>query len=705
MDIKIIVPFEGAERYTPIWAYEEAEIDFRHDPARAARCTSAFAAVELKSYLERTLRDARVSFASRRGSDGNSAEQFVELRIAEDGSKHDGFALAPDGDGVVITGYSRAGLLYGAYELLRLQGWRWYAPGKLGEVAPAQTDQLVRPHQKGQHSPSFSLGRGFDFEYPSMESAELLLWMARNRLNVCGLRPASVAMARKLDMHPKIGGHIFEAMLAPERPMPSGRTLWEDHPEWYGLPATGTRSKETALATQFCVSQPDLIAFLGAEFLHLLSGRWHDADRIDVWGFDTWGNTCACPHCTALGNSADQVLFFLARLRDFLNQARRDGQLDHDVQLATCAYEGTATLAGPRHPIPHNLIEAGDHIAFYPINRCYAHDLADPHCRINSAYSAAMASWLAHAPALSFIAAEYYNVSKYEDLPLLFNTRIGDDLRAYHQRGAVGITYMHLPMVNWAMRTLTQALYAQLAWDATTDTTAFVAEYFTNWYGPYAGEMRRAYDLIETAWQYIADWRAWAPGSILSQLLAWDGRRPAQPLRATNHFATPAEAIANGERSLARLHEAMTIVDACHHTEKQAGAASLDGTAHLAAAANPVQARALEQHRHHEWRLGEDRRLLRYGIDVLALMTALVTYHEALRTGDAATAEAAYQAGEHTAEALDAYYVPIGYEWPGPGLESKDGLTRSQLKDVLRRIRLAQTPGAQTPGVSETPGV
>ncbi|HEY3342932.1 MAG TPA: hypothetical protein VGK81_12975 [Anaerolineae bacterium] len=693
MNIQIILPFEGAITHTPLWAQEEAEIDFRHDPVRAERCTSAFSATELRHYLQRTLPESKITFGQHRTGEGFS----IELGIQAGPHAPDGFCLTPTDSGLIITGYSRAGLLYGAYEFLRMQGWRWIAPGKNGEIAPPCAGSLHLPDQPREVTSSFDLGRGFDFEYLSMDSAELWLWMARNRLNVCGLRPTSVALARKLGMSPKIGGHIFEAILDPERPMPSGKTLWDEHREWYGLPVNGKRRIETALATQFCVSQPGLIEYLGAELLRRLNGPWHEADRIDLWGFDTWGNTCACADCRALGNGADQILFFLARLRERVNQALSFGQLDHEVRLMACAYEGTATLAGPSGPVPQALLDAGDGVTFYPINRCYAHDLGDPLCRANATYLSALQSWLRREPQVPFVAAEYFNVSRDEDLPLLFNTRISHDLPSYHALGARGLTYMHLPLVNWAMRTLTQALYAQLAWDAHTDIGAFLDEYFQCWYGAHASEMRRAYTLIEQAGQTIADWRAWSPHSILSQLLAWDGAPPFAALQPTHHFDTPAAAIVSGRRSLELLQQALALIEWCRTEERQRIAQSIGASASPTTAVNPLQARVLEQDQQVELRLGEDRRLLRYGIDVMALMTACVQYHEGLRAGDAKMAEAAWNTLEQTADVLDSYFVPIGYEWPGPGLESKDGLTRSQLRDVLRRCRSWRMQAASAP--------
>jgi hypothetical protein len=687
MQIQILLPFDGAETHTWLWAHEEAEIDFRHDPLRAARCSSAFAATELCHYLRRTLEDVQIRFGQHRTGDG----LCITLKLLLGDGAADGFSLTPVQDGLEISAHSRAGLLYGAYELLRMQGWRWIAPGKAGEVAPAPAEAMILPDQAHTYAPSFNLGRGFDFEYASMDSAELLLWMAHNRLNVCGLRPSSVALARKLGMHPKIGGHIFEAILDPERPMPSGKTLWEEHPQWYGLPANGLRWKEAALATQFCVSQPELIDYLGAELLRRLNGPWYAADIIDLWGFDTWGQTCACADCRALGNGADQMLFFLTQLRGQVNQARREGILDHDVRLMACAYEGTATLAGPTQPVPQALLDAGDGVTFYPINRCYAHDLADPLCRTNATYQSALQSWLRRTPHLPLVSAEYFNVSKDEDLPLLFSARISNDLPHYHALGARGLTYMHLPMVNWAMRTLTQVLYAQLAWDAHTNVAAYMDEYFNAWYGACAAQMRQAYALIEQAWLTIADWRAWEAHSILSQLLAWDGKPSSAPLKPTAHFDTPSAAIISGRRSLGLLRQALALIEQCQMEEQGRDAQQLGIHETPSTAVNPLQLRALAEGQQVALRLGEDRRLLRYGIDVLDLMSACVAYHEALRLHDAGQAEAAWQTMEQSADALDSYYVPIGYEWPGPGLESKDALTRSQLRDLLRRCRARRT--------------
>lgn len=688
MLITIILPFPGAEQETGVWAEEEREIDFPREHARAARCTIAFAAIELQRYLARTLPAPAIGFSSIRPPTGF----FIELQVEDPASKAEAFVLEPVGAGLVIRGTGRAGVLYGAYELLHRQGWRWYAPTAYGEIVPDPRETLNLPQHRVEMRPAMDRGRGFYLENASQESAQLLLWMARNRLNMPGIRPTTAPLAEKLGMSGESGGHIFEAILDPDRRLPSGNTLWEEHEAWFGLPADGVRVKALAQRTQFCVSQPDLLAFLGEELLHHLQREWHDSDRIQVWGFDTWGSTCNCSGCREIGNASDQALYLLSAFRETLNQAWQDGRLARRVTLALCCYEGTATITGPSRPVPRNLLDAGDYGVFFPINRCYAHDFADETCPINRRYCEALRSWFAQKPSLPILIGEYYNVSKFEDLPLLFTTRIAHDLPDYHALGVRGVTYMHLPMVNWGMRTLTQLFFARCAWDTATDVPAFLEEYFTRWYGPYARRMREAYALIEAAWSTVASWRAWRVDSVLSQLLSWDGTVPEKPLQLDEHLLDDAIAIEDGRRALSLLRRAMRIVRICQR--KDYDEVSGESAGAISTAVNPVEARRLERARQYEMRLGEDRRLLRYGIDTMRVMTALTAYHQSLLCHDDDGAARAWREAERAADTLDTYYIPIGYDYPTPGLDSRDALTRSQVREVLRRCR-QQMPAHQ----------
>ena len=691
MNIRIDVPYAQPE-CVPIWARQEDQIDFRTDREGADRCTLSHAADELKRFLERTLKRPSVRFVSdpEHGAgkeDRGDLSLVIVLRIAPEGGPAGTHRLKPGPGRLEIIGEDRVGVLYGVYRFLERQGWRWLSPGDTGEIRPEPSDTLDLPPKTETHRPGFPLCRGFDFSGVSRESAELFHWMARNRLNLAGHRPATGALGRKLGLIYKNGGHIFEEMLDPARVMEGGRTLWEEHRAWYGLPAGGRRIRAKALRTQFCVSQPDLLDFLAEELVRRIETEWREADLVAVWGFDTWGSCCTCPHCRALGNDTDQYLVLLSRLRREIDRARETGRLGHPVRMAGCAYEGTSSLPGPNGRIPQNLIDAGDTIIFYPIDRSYAADLYDPKSVTNRRYASALDSWLDRPDRLPIIVGEYYNVSKFEDLPLLFTDRIVGDLGTYRRKGVAGMTYMHFPLVNWAVRTLTQYHYARANWQPGRPAGPLVQSYLKDRYGPHAESMAPVYQRIESGFSRISEWRNWH-GSILQSLMHWDGSRPGGPLAVPKDLQDAAGAIRNGESSLRLLRQALETVEERINVEQQRDA--LDPEMAFRVAVNPVDTHGLRKGSPYAMALGEDRRLLRYGCDTMELMTETVRYHQALAANRDADAAGIWICIEKVADRLDSYWVPIDYEYPGAGLHSRDGLTRSQLRDLLARCRRSQ---------------
>ncbi len=683
-NLDICIPFDGAETQVAMWANNENEINFRFQHDLAMRCTLAFAALELKEYLGKTI-DADITIKSAENLSGQG-EFNIHLHVENPASKNESFIIDPVSRGIHITGKGRTGALYGVYEFLRLQGWRWFAPGPEGEIIPQKRDRLVLPEKPVSCSPSFPNGRGFVFEYQYQDSRELWLWMARNRLNMSGCRPATAAFCEKLGMSSAIGGHIFDKFLNPEKVMSSGKTLWEEHPEWFGQPDNGTRRKETAYKTQFCVSQGGLIKFLGDELLKFLNREWYYADRIDIWGFDTWGAICNCPDCVKLGNGTDHAVYFASALRDFLNNARENGKLDHEIQLAICAYEGTATVKAPTRPIQENLIAAGDCVTFFPINRCYAHDFADQDCSWNRKYADNLNDWFACTPKFPVMICEYYNVSKFEDLPLLFIKRMTADMRQYYDSGVSGISYMHLPFANWGIRTITQLLHAQLAWDIDTDIQTFLTEYFRSWYGRYSDKMRKVYQLAEEAWSHCSQWRAWSKHSLLSQLAEWAESKDSF-ISGNDHF-TPMEAVTSGRHSIRLLKQALAIVDIVLKQEQNRVAFKHKQDGSASCPVNPTEVKLVEQKRgFYEKHLEEDRRLLLYGLDTMCLMTALLDYGIAIENQNISIANLIYKEIENVSESLNNCLMPLTFTQFGPGFTVRDALTRTQLRDCIRKCR------------------
>ena len=680
MKIRIVLPYPDADTQAGLWAISEEEIDFRREPEKGARCTAAFAATELRDHLLRCLSDAEVTIGS--APEPGAFTVFLELRSPEDPSET--YELIPEEGTLRIRGEGRTGVLYGVYELLKLQGWRWYEPGDAGETVPPVRDALILPETPRRYGTSFPVCRGFNMEGALKESADFCLWMARNRLDQSGCRPHTKQLMRKLGIAMRHGGHIFEGILDPDRLMPSGKTVWEEHPEWYGTPETGEKTRERALLTQFCVSRPDLLDFLSEELLSHVMGEWYDADQIDVWSFDTWGSVCRCEACRRLGNGTDQNLYLASHLRDYLNAARRDGRLDHDVKMVLCAYEGTSSLLAPEKPVPQNLIDAGDYALYATIVRCYDHDFGDPACSYNRVYDDALKNWEKVRPCIPVAALEYYNVSKFEDLPLLFTEGMRKDIPYFAAHGATGMCYMHIPIVNWGMRALTQTLYAELSWDPTCDVNAVLDDYYRGRYGEYAPQMRRIYGKIEAASRDIISWRAWKDRSVLTQMLDWDGARPAAPLRVDDHLETPEGMERRGERNVRFLSEALEELEEVLRLQKRSEAGS---SGRFGSALNPIEARKQGEDLLRR-ALTEDRRLLIYGLDTARLALALGKYYNALFRRDDPAGDALWAEIESLETRLEGYYLPITHDGGYLGIISKDALARTQMGKTIDRCRV-----------------
>jgi hypothetical protein len=152
-----------------------------------------------------------------------------------------------------------------------------------------------------------------------------------------------------------------------------------------------------------------------------------------------------------------------------------------------------------------------------------------------------------------------------------------------------------------------------------------------------------------------------------------------------DHFGTPEGVVESGRQSVLLMNDVMKIIDDVRASDMRISAKN--AVTSVQVTVNPAEARRIERSNCYESRLGEDRRFLIYGIDAITIMTGLAAYYNALYKEDKYEENKEWRIVEQAADRLDSYYVPIGYAWPGAGLESKDGLSRCQLREVLRRCR------------------
>lgn len=671
-DVHLVLGYPNAELQWKIWSEEEETIDFRKDSFAANRCSSAFAASELKYFLGKADPDLSLQIREQRPSQG----LFIELKISEEESGG-GFLLRPDGEGLMMIGHGRNGLINGAYEVIRRQGWRWLEPGQYGESAP-EKPHLNWPKEEIVFRPSFRY-RGMDAFRTSNDSENHLKWLSRNRCNVCFRKAATGKLADKLGMFSRQGGHLLQTMLQPNNLLPNGKSLWETHPEWYGLPSDGKRRKETAIHCQLCLAQESLFDYLGEKILHILDAEFADVDILDLWSFDTWGATCSCPFCVELGNGVDQTLYLLSQIR-----RRLDNNLRRQIWLNGILYEGTASMAPPTRKIPENLQAAKDILINYPIKRCYRHSISDFDCTMNRLYEETISAWSQCHGGLSIWIGEYYNVSRFEDLPLLFHSLIPSEMRHYHSSGMDGATFMHDFPVAWGVRALSKLQHAQYAWDVQTDDNRFFDEYFTRKYGNYSRAMSSIYDRIETAFNYISSLRNYGAETLTSVLNRWDGKKPEKPLSIA-HFPDQLELLQTLKEATKILDQVLCELQKIINLEQQESWKKLPADNDWQnGLLSPLELESRRNYDKTEYRLGEDLRGLIYGRDSMWLMLALCSYHMELQRGGKGNQE--WELVEQVATRLASSYVPLSFENP-TGIICKDGLTRTQLRKVLTRCR------------------
>ncbi len=573
-------------------------------------CTESFAAVELRRFFAACTgaSEADIRLADPRsnpsggdliliGSPGTNAMIESSKPAGEKGFTPDaaeGFHIlaAPAGDRTVtvIKGSDRVGALYGVYAYVEQLGVRFFGLGDRDTIVPGEP---VDPPSKLDlaEKPDF-LTRGFH-AWEDRGDPDFFLWMTRNRLNLwCSISKDHLHLFKKLGMRLIAGGHDPQARcLDPNAEYPyrharhpggegkpadpyavspdfagdadkDGRlTYFEAHPEWYGL-REGKRSNRIKgdFGDNYCTSNADATAELAKNLVRqCIDGHWRHVDLLNFWMLDV-GKWCECEACAKQGTYTDRLLATMYAVRKAVVAARDEGRLQRNVQLVTLAYH--ETLPPPSRPLPADFDYANCFVTFFPIERCYVHALADPACtEINDALRADLSGWTTgggrNYTGQIFI-GEYYNVSSFKSLPLLFTRSMAADIPWYYRTGARHFHYMHVPTRLWGTWRLNQLLLARLLWNTRADADAVVADYFAAIYPTTADRMKAFYADLEYASlnakafkHYV---RTTAGGYNLRAPLVNDKL----PLFACDHLRyEPSPALANAGPSVVEMIEAM----------------------------------------------------------------------------------------------------------------------------------------------------
>lgn len=665
MKINIILPYNEAGKYYKKWANEEKDIDFINEKEKAMRCTVCFSCCELETYFEKM--GFLVSVSEEK--DENSIN--IIYKITDNDIEE--FDIIRDENDITLYGYGRRGILYSGYELLEIQGIRWYSASF--EYVP-QNEEFIFPETK-HYKYDMEKGRGFHFEDLLNESEGFILWMARNRLSIHACHIHSKKFQEKLCMRFETGGHIFEKILNPLNVEEDGRLYIDAHKDWYGQ-RDEEITVENAVKVQFCVSNNELLDKLAETVIKKVNTDWKNEEIISLDGFDTWGKSCNCEKCRKVGNGSDQNLKFISHIRTRMNEAIKKGRMRENVKMSFCIYEGTNTMEPPQNPVPDNLIVADDRGLFCPILRCYKHYLFED-CERNNRYKDCLEGWMKTGLSISML--EYYNVSKYEDLSILYSDKIYNDIRYYIKCGVSSMMYMHVFLKDWGVRTLNHYLMAVVSRDAKCDIKSHIKKYFSDMYGRYASEAEKIYEKIEEATVYIASWRAWFDGSVLTYLMDWDGKKPDKPIKCDNHLKS--SIVKEGKKTVSLLSEALEGFRKIRNEEL--GSISYENFKVTAAALNPVEQAKLNSGSQFLDKINEDIRGIKYTKDTFELMTLMAEYYEALYKKSADLDEI-FEKIKVLGETMSEYTYSVVFQSYAPEFEVRDALKRTQLKQLYYRI-------------------
>ncbi len=518
---------------------------------------------------------------------------------------------------LALSGRSQIGTLYAAYALLDRLGVRWYGPEKGDEYIP-KIESIELPVLSEYEEPGMDI-RGFWIEPGKVAGGDSVWmgkaydrgnsafyrWMGRNRLNYFWHKETRFAELKQRGVQLNCGGHDYYIKLLnpdapypynysnftgdedktgdPYKPSPEYRgdtdnngvlTYSEAHPEWYGLTKDHQRFfPRERFGTNYCASNPDGVAEFCKNIVSMLKdGEWRNADIYDYWPLDA-GNWCQCDKCRALGNDSDKLLQVLYQIRKAVKEAHKSKQLQRDVRVFSLAY--AQTLAPPTKRLPRDFDYAATALFIYPIERCYNHSMFDTTCtEVNVALCQKIGNWVAKDCPYKgkLYLGEYYNISRFRDLPLVFTTVMRFDIPRYYKLGIRGMNYMHTRTSHLGAQTLLNYEFAYKTWKPMMAVDTLIADYFAHHYAGASDVMQDYYEKIEEVFANVKAWR-YELCDRINLMARGEYQGPLMPLKTFHdHFGIEERFLdrndgVDWERSYQLIHDARHVLDAALEKE------------------------------------------------------------------------------------------------------------------------------------------
>lgn len=410
------------------------------------------AAEELQKYLGE-ISGARFEIAAGKGPrisigrevDGNlvTPEEYAALGA-------EGYLVRVTAGGIVVTGNTPRGTLYGAYALLEELGCRWFTP-EVARIPKNAAPKLATGDRRFVPPLEY---RATD--YPNSRDGD---WAVRNHLNGTQTR-IDAARGGKVDYSHFV--HTFDELVP--------HAQFAAHPEWFSE-LGGKRSAEDA---QLCVTNKELVAH-ATEVVRGWMKAAPEASIFSVSQNDRF-NPCQCAECLKLFHAEGDAwsgpyLRFVNAIGAALAKEFPEKSLD------TLAYQFTRKPPEHEKPLPNVIVR------LCSIECCFAHPLDSP-ARLdeaNAKFVFDLGEWSRRSQRLyvwDYVIDYSHSIMPF---PNLFS--IAPNIRTFVKNGVKGVyeeaDYFTSGGEFAELRTW---ILAKTLWDPEYDTEKAIAEFLDGFY-------------------------------------------------------------------------------------------------------------------------------------------------------------------------------------------------------------------------------
>lgn len=421
------------------------------------------AAREISAYAQKT---SGTELKIRRAADTPSQPISIRLSVAESLGevlrKPDSYTIKTDRGGVVITGGSPRGALYGAYDFIeRVFGVRWFMPTIMGEDLIPRTS-IELDALDVTWNPAFDFVGGLKWAGgPGADD-----WELRMR--------ASVGRSGSF-------GHNWHNVLqfTPENVKKYPTAFAE---------VDGKRGS----SPQLCTEDPDAIR-LSVEAARRHFDANKDAVLFSISPNDGYG-WCEDDRCRKIDERYDVADGTLSdRFTHYANAVNRELEKTHPgKQLAIYGYVNHTKPPQRAKPFPGYTTE----LARTPWEFCHVHALDDPSCPENQRFLGYISGW-AKLTKHTGIYDYYGHFFMFTPWPIVHTIR--RDIPLLHSLGIERFTSE--TQQNWSTQGLNFYVAAKLLANPATNVDALLDEYYTRFYGAAREPMKRYWERFETEMQ------------------------------------------------------------------------------------------------------------------------------------------------------------------------------------------------------------